>query len=236
MPERLSGDSLWAHMRPPSRHAFGAGSLLAGAQARLHELDPAPLDAAVATLGEAERLRPEHMLEWSDGDLEARGGAGLAPVWEWLRTRRPDAGPTAICHANFHPRNVIVDGSRFVGVVDWSDVPIADPPFDVAHTIVLLHFAPLDAPRPLARAVDAMRRALQVRYRRAYARTRPLDEQRLAYFEAFALARRLLQAAASARAGGTNGWAHPDVRRRLGARLRALTDVALDAGEDVVWE
>ncbi|MDA0366097.1 MAG: aminoglycoside phosphotransferase family protein [Chloroflexi bacterium] len=232
---RLPGDSLWASMRPPSRHAFGAGSLLAEAQARLHELDPALLLAAVAALGDADRLRPESVLDWSDADLSARGGASLLSTWQWLRAHHPAPGPSAICHANFHPRNVIVDGARFVGAVNWTGVQLADPHFDVAQTIVWLHFAPLDAPAPLAHAVDAMRRALQVQYRRAYARTRPLDEQRLAYYEAFAIARRLLEAAARARGGSATGWAHPDVRRRLAARLGGLTGITTDTADDVVW-
>lgn len=232
---RLPGDSLWASMRPPSRHAFGAGSLLAEAQARLHELDPAPLLVAVAALGDADRLRPERVLDWSDADLGARGGASLLATWQWLQAHQPAPGPSAICHANFQPRNVIVDGARFVGAVNWTGVQVADPHFDVAQTIVWLHFAPIDAPAALARAVDAMRRALQVQYRRAYARTRPLDEQRLAYYEAFAIARRLLQGSAVARGGGTDGWAQPDVRRRLAARLRGLTGIATDPAEDVVW-
>ena len=233
--ERLPGETLWARLKPPSRHMFGTGSLLADAQARLHALDPAPLEAAVAALGDTDRLRPERMLEWSDADLDARGGAPLRDTWAWLRAHQPPPAPRAICHADFHPLNVIADGARLVGVVDWTDVQIADPHFDVAQTVVLLHFAHVDAPPPVARAVDAMRRALQVQYRRAYARQHPLDEQRLAYFEAFAIARRLLQAAAAERTGRATSWAHPDVRRRLAARLRGLTGVAGDDGGDVVW-
>ncbi len=125
------------------------------------------------------------------------------------------------------------------GVLDWGGVAVADPHYDVACTIVLNLWGPAEIPRVLARPFAAMRTALNAQYRRAYARLRPLDDHRLAYYEAFAIAVRLYEVAEARAAGGHSAWDQPGLPDRLARRFAALTGEAAAPGAgaepEVTW-
>jgi aminoglycoside phosphotransferase (APT) family kinase protein len=116
------------------------------AQLRLHALDPAPLARA---LGDA------FTFEGYLASLERRraraGLAGLAQPMQWLHEHRPPPdAPAVICHGDLHPQNILVEGGRVSGVLDWPNAVIADAAFDVASTHNILRFVParagVDAP------------------------------------------------------------------------------------------
>lgn len=56
--------------------------------------------------------------------------------------RLPPAPPAATCHGDLHFRQVLVEGGRLTGVVDWVDVCRADPGIDLQ---VVYAFLPPDA-------------------------------------------------------------------------------------------
>lgn len=41
--------------------------------------------------------------------------------------------PPSLCHGDFHVGNVLFDGARATGIVDWDHARVADPRGDVAH-------------------------------------------------------------------------------------------------------
>src|SRR5581483_4531242 len=107
---------------------------------------------------------------------------GLAPGVRWLRAHRPAAGAPAICHGDFHPRNLLAEGGRVSAVLDWPNTVVTDPEYDVAATLVILRLVPialLPVPAPLRPVVAAVRALMTARYLAAYRRARGLDRDRL---------------------------------------------------------
>jgi aminoglycoside phosphotransferase (APT) family kinase protein len=73
--------------------------------------------------------------------------AALAPLWtappavaELLddAERLPAAAAPATCHGDLHFRQVLVDGGRLTGVVDWVDVCRSDPGIDLQLVFAFL--------------------------------------------------------------------------------------------------
>ncbi len=56
-----------------------------------------------------------------------------------------------VLHLDYHPLNVLTDGKRITGVIDWSNAAAGDPRFDFARTVTLLRLAPASTniPGPL---------------------------------------------------------------------------------------
>ena len=123
---------------------------------------------------------------------------GLAPGVEWLvRHRPPRPEPRAICHGDFHPYNILMAAGRVTGVLDWPHAIVADPAFDVATTLVILRLVPMevsDLAAPLRWLANAARPLLVGGYLRRYGRRRPLDRNKLGYYEAAACMKALVRA------------------------------------------
>jgi aminoglycoside phosphotransferase (APT) family kinase protein len=220
--ERLPGRPLL------DAHIIGMGAILAAAQLRLHALDPAPLAAA---LGRAASL--DGYLDGEAARVERAKLDDLRPLLDWLRARRPPATAPAICHGDFHPQNVLVEGGRVSGVLDWPNVLVADPAFDVASTLNILSFVPAGLTsippglRWLARAAQPL---LARRYLARYRRGRPIDDGRLAYYRVAAGLHALTRAGENRRraAGGplTALDASPYAARLLAYSRRVIEERA----------
>jgi aminoglycoside phosphotransferase (APT) family kinase protein len=202
-PEILGGAFLVMERRPGrpllAARRLGIAAVLVETHLRLHALDPSAL------LGAIDRAVPGSSalvsLDGHLGRLQARIDGnlpGLAPAMRWLLDHRPGpSGARAICHGDFHPQNLLVDG-REITVLDWPNVLVADPAYDVAATRVILEQAPLQVlpvSRPVRWAMAAGRRLLVALYLHGYGRRRPLDPRALAYGEALACMRGLVRAA-----------------------------------------
>jgi aminoglycoside phosphotransferase (APT) family kinase protein len=177
----------------------GMDRALLDAQLRLHALDPAPLARA---LGDA--ITFEGYLAKLEGRIERGALSGLAAAMRWLHDHRPPPAPLAICHGDLHPQNILVEHGRVTGVLDWPNVLVADPAFDLAATWSILRFVPAGLTsmtavlRGLARLGQPV---LATRYRARYRWRRPIDGARLAYYEVAAAMRALVRAGESRRRG-----------------------------------
>ena len=163
------------------------------AQLRLHALDPAPLARA---LGDAATF--DGYLASLGRRIDRAGLTGLAELMRWLHEHRPppELAPV-ICHGDLHPRNILVEGGRVSGVLDWPNAVIADAAFDVASTHSILRFVPVglaSMPRALRWLARVGQPILAARYQRGYRRRRPIDSRRLAYYELAAVMRALVRA------------------------------------------
>jgi aminoglycoside phosphotransferase (APT) family kinase protein len=203
--ERLPGVVL------PRASPLGMAGVLVEHQLRLHALDPEPMlraldqEAAKAgrpSIGRAVATFDGYLNQFERRITDASLG-GLAPAMAWLRARRPHPEqPPVICHGDFHPQNILVRDGAVTGVVDWPNAIVAEPAFDVAATRVILRFVPvtlatMSAPaRLLARMA---RPILATRYLAGYRRGRPLDSDRLAYYEVASCMRSLLRVGESRR-------------------------------------
>lgn len=252
--ERLPGRMMLDDVVKPSRLFSALPRILgevprvvAEAQAKLHALDPSPLLRAL----EAEGL-PAHgagpagvsqRVATVDGQLdqvqrrvEANALDGMKPGLQWLLERRPpEPERPVICHGDFHPLNILMEGVRVSGVIDWANTTIADPAFDVGSTNVLLRLAPLEFPLLLEGIVSVARPILARRYYRAYRRLRAVDPQAMKYYEALRCVvelawvgqhRRALPGVIEARSG-PNPWGTPPATNRLLSHFRKIAGVTL---------
>jgi aminoglycoside phosphotransferase (APT) family kinase protein len=103
------------------------GALCGRMHAQIHAV-PAP---------EGPDYPPDRWLEWA-GPLDA-------PLRERLQAV---ARPLVLCHFDYHPLNVMTDGTRVTGVLDWPNALPADPRADLARTVALMRFPPNVTVRP----------------------------------------------------------------------------------------
>jgi aminoglycoside phosphotransferase (APT) family kinase protein len=214
---------------------IGMGGVLAEAQARLHGLTPRPLltalDADPGAGGRATVGFDSYLML-----LEARTTRaaldGLKAALNWLRERRPAAGAPVICHGDFHPRNILVASGRVTAVVDWPNTLVADAEFDVAATLNILRFVPVDlvgVPGVVSLLARVARPILAARYLSAYRRRRSLDPQRLAYHEVATAMRALVQVgeARQRRGPALGALEASSYAEQLAARVERLAQVTV---------
>jgi aminoglycoside phosphotransferase (APT) family kinase protein len=107
--------------------------------------------------------------------------AGLAAV-DGLADRLR-AAPPSICHGDFHPLNVVVNGDE-ASVIDWTDAGVGDRHGDIARTALLFELAAVAASNAAERlALRAAGPRLRRAYMRAYAKELTLDAQRVELWE-----------------------------------------------------
>jgi len=194
--ERMPGPTLLGAMLGKPWLLFHFPSLLARTHARLHALPPDGFPAP-----------PGPFLERHLGETRAaiarHGLRGLLPGLDWLHARRPpEPASPSILHLDFHPLNLIARADGSLGVLDWTYADRGDPHADVATTLLILDCFPAATRNPWHRLCLVVGRPV-VRwcYRRAYARLRPLDEGRLAYYRAWSALRHLVRYGSWLRAG-----------------------------------
>jgi aminoglycoside phosphotransferase (APT) family kinase protein len=184
--ERLPGRPLMGGIRV--HELIGSGwsvfrrlvEITASSQAWLHRLDAAPL---VLQLGTA----PAGIERWLER-LESQARSefdGLAAGLEWLVEHRPTAvSKSVICHGDLHAGNILVDGKRLTGVLDYTVATVAEPALDVGFTAMSLHVAPIDAPAPIQRVAARVARWMSDRYVAGYCRETGADLTNQPYYEA----------------------------------------------------
>jgi aminoglycoside phosphotransferase (APT) family kinase protein len=179
---------------PLTSRLVGMAAVLAEAQLRLHGLDLAPLRGTLPDL--------DGYLDALARRIDAASLAGLAPLLGWLRERRPrlDVAPV-ICHGDLHPQNVLVQGRAVSGVLDWPNAIVAEPAFDVAATLSILRFVPIDlvVSGLLRWPARVGLRILARRYVAGYQRRRSIDPARLTYYEIATALRALVRSGESRR-------------------------------------
>jgi aminoglycoside phosphotransferase (APT) family kinase protein len=171
-------------------------ALLAELQVRLHELDPLAFAHRLAAARCPSQLPSVNselaalQTRIADAQLD-----GLASARAWVGAHRPPpAVQSVICHGDFHPLNILLDGRGVSGVLDWAGAKVADPMWDVGATVALLTQGPLALPALLHRPATTVRRWLAERYLTSYAARRPLDRNAVRYYEAVRCLGMLLEA------------------------------------------
>jgi len=229
--ERLSGKPLLSYITSPGRMTLRVTPILAEAHTRLHALDaPAFRDGLIARGLAADDLAGMTFdAEFAQVEEAASrlNVAALTPVLSWLREHRPQPRVEVLCHGDFHPMNVIVDVDGSYGVIDWTLPRIAEPEYDVARTVLLWRRAPISDELmrgPLRLLIGLGRRVILWRYKRLYRARRPIDAERLRYYEAFAAARLIVTTLDDT---NTTLWRQPGVLDGLAAHVRQCTGLRL---------
>jgi aminoglycoside phosphotransferase (APT) family kinase protein len=141
-------------------------------------------------------------------------------------------GPHVVCHGDFHPLNVVVDGPQ-AAVIDWSDAGLGPREADVARTALLFNVAAVAASSRAERmALTWLGPRLERWYRSSYGGGAPLDQDLMIRWEVLHLVHATAQIEMLA-AGGFDGQTSADASRlppdlsdflagRLAAALAAL--------------
>jgi aminoglycoside phosphotransferase (APT) family kinase protein len=241
-PEILGGAFLIMERRPGwpllAARRLGISRLLVETQLRLHALDPDVLLEALER-----EVRGSSALVMLDGHLEQLQARvdrhtldGLRPAMSWLRDHcPPPGGVRAICHGDFHPQNLLCDGRDITAVLDWPNVLVTDPAYDVAATRMILALAPLGIlpmNPPRRWLLETLRRFLLALYLRGYRRRGSVDASVFAYYEAVACMRGLVRVSEARLTGAGGVVREPDhaldassFGDRLGARFARLTGI-----------
>ena len=185
------------------------------------------------TLADLHRLDtqglPSVSLEFILSELSERAApledGSLRAALDWLGRERPATRRRVVCHGDFHPLNLLVEGGRVSGVLDWTHAHLGEPEFDAAYASLMLRLWPLDRPWLPRRWLKGPLGGGAARaFLRAY--RGELEPARFAWCEALHLVRILVRVA-RARAGITSpplGPRHPwelaarDASRALQAR------------------
>jgi Ser/Thr protein kinase RdoA (MazF antagonist) len=192
--ERLAGSDMLALLQRQPWQVFSLARMMAAAHVTVHNvLAPAQLPDLRTVL--AARIR--------DADLPRPLEAFTLNVLDGL-----PAGDR-LCHGDYHPANVLVDGDR-TQVIDWTAATRGVPQADYARTIVLLRWAeplpgtPLATRLLLATGRTAFTRAYARAYRHGASDTSHQAEQWLTVHAAA----RLSEGIATERTGLTRYLEH----------------------------
>jgi aminoglycoside phosphotransferase (APT) family kinase protein len=229
---RASGTQLVDSLFSPS--VLKVPAVLARLHGRLHRLDIEPVRDALAAAG-APGLPtiPGDALARHRRDLEAAGLTSLEPALAWLETHVPRASrANVLCHGDFHPLNILAEGLRVTGVVDWGNAAAGPAAADIGVTRVILTMGPIDVPGWARGPVNLFRRWATWRYTSAYRRLNPVPMEDVAYFEAmrcFAamlnVARIRTQSEPALRTG--YAWDSPEAVRAMTRHFRKVSGVPL---------
>lgn len=177
-------------------------------QIRLHRLPAETLLQAVTAAGiDAQVVTFEGQLARLKAMVERHALAGLEPGLAWLEQHRPAAAQATICHGDFHPLNILAEGGKPTGVIDWPNVVIAEPAMDVGSAIANISTVPIGPPWPLRVAAQATIRAALRRYQRAYRARQPLDDNVVRYYQIFRAVAQLVPVGVARAAGRSGGGA-----------------------------
>jgi aminoglycoside phosphotransferase (APT) family kinase protein len=117
------------------------------------------------------------------------------PPGAWIDLAGPDesklqvalrnvaANANALLHLDYHPLNVMIDGGRVTGVLDWANARAGDRRADYARTYTFLRVQPDPPTRfPMALALPVLRRLLAMAWRHGYRQeSTPLEDLGLFY-------------------------------------------------------
>lgn len=205
------------------RARAGAPEMLGKAHAALHGLDAAPVARALGR--RSAKPSASRTVQGSPAPLQAMAirHPRLRPVVDWLAASRPaEPESLAVCHGDFHPLNVLVEGGRVTGVLDWSNCAVEDPAADVACTMLLIAVPGRLLLAPPAAGSEAAWAAS--RYLDAYRARRTLDVDRLDHYR--------VRRAVIGLADGADGlplWRRPAIVRGLEDEIRRAAGIALTA-------
>ncbi len=202
--QRLAGGTLFAIRSFPS--AFKTFSMaffsFVRAQSRLHKFDPAsaPLReipralAPVAGSGDDSPLL-DRVLATIANRIETGPLPGLREALNLVteRAARFRRSPDSLVHMDYHPLNVMVDGVRVTGVLDWMNADVGDRHLDAAMTAMILSSSAMEQPRWMRDNVigNGLRASFAALYMPLYHAMAPIDFERFRYCQAVAALLRL---------------------------------------------
>ena len=219
--ERIAGQVLWPLLFGSSgKEQQRLLTLFCDRFVQLHALDWRPfVDGADRYEMEGPHVFVDQWLDTGREFLARSPMPGFLPVVEWLEKRRdgvPCLRPSVV-HLDFHPGNVLLRGDGSAVVVDWTQLAVSDPRFDLAWTLLLV------GTHEDARWRDPI---LQ-----EYERLARVRVEQIEYFDVVACVKRLVSVAISLSDGPERLGMRPEavslMKRQMGA-IRKVYDLLLE--------
>ncbi len=224
--------------------AFRVPRMLADWMLRLHALDTKRIIEALELAGfSLRKFTMEGRLEKYEARAAGARLDGLAPAFEWLRANYEPPAERVLCHADFHFLNMLVEGGRVTGVVDWSQEHLSfeDPAFDVGNTRALFDITLPGLPGPVRPLFELAQRRLREGFTAHYLRRRSIAPRRVLWAEVFRYVREMVGAGEALRRGesadrnflseNTNPWIIPEIQAGVLAGIESRTGVAVSMPE-----
>jgi len=228
--QRLPGETMWSAAAKARSMAplLGVPRRLAEIHAELHRVSGELLRESAHTFAvDLATMGVDARVEDVGRRIDRAGLGGLSEGARWLARNRPaPAQAEVICHGDFHPHNIMVERGRLSGVIDWADVTLAEPTYDIAGLRVIALYADLGVPRWARGPTNMARRLMVRRYMSVYRSAAPLDTRNLPYYEAI----RILSALAFTgedRPQEGNPWNAPHTKARLVRQFGRITGLQL---------
>jgi len=212
------------YLVPPTRTAPRLSRILATAHVAIHVLPTVPVETAL-TPHAIRALHPLEDLVLRLGWLAEAGDHRFEAVRDWLVANEPSGQPDVVCHADFHPMNVMLDRGSVTGIIDWANLTLAPAEYDVARTLLTTIDGPVELPPYLAPVAGAVRRWLAASYLANYRALRPLDSELLRFYTALAAVVMLVEAAQAAHTRKAHAWQSPRSASRLIAHVTRITAI-----------
>jgi aminoglycoside phosphotransferase (APT) family kinase protein len=197
--------------------------LLGRTHAALHSIDPKPLIKSLAEQGIDESMcRLDNRFE---------GLKDKASKFPWLRDaadwlieyRPPEPEQRALCHHDFHPGNILVQGGVVTGVLDWPGFLIADPALDVANTTLLVSIPFKHLASTLGLDFSSVDwKSFEQEYLDAYQAEKSLDESHLDYYRVMRCVKALTEGSE-----GQTVWLHPPILKDLLDNIHSVTGIQI---------
>jgi aminoglycoside phosphotransferase (APT) family kinase protein len=156
----VPGRPLYEALRTQPWRAWSLGCLFGVQHAAIHAV----------TAPSVLREQPDAWIAWA-GDNAASVQAHL---------KRLDLRRDALLHLDYHPLNVMTDGARITGVLDWTNARAGDPRADTARTLTILRLDYTGGGPRLA-LERGVRRLFELGWRHGYGRAHTPDDLALFY-------------------------------------------------------
>lgn len=143
---RVDGQTLFAYwLQRPFRRMASSARWLAAIH---HTMHSAATDTAGDLPQQAERLHGKiARAARITAATKARAQA------QAQRLAQASSVPTAVCHGDFHPMNILIDAHKNVVVIDWMDATLGSPLEDVGRTVLLMRMAARTAVKGLPQQI-----------------------------------------------------------------------------------
>lgn len=141
--ERIDGEILWSVIdRSTPEQAEALFTRFCELLVQLHSLDWRDFVPVSDRNGDEDEYRwVDRFLDWMDAMTEPFPALDtFRPVFEWLEARReevPCSHPAPV-HWDFHPGNIIIQPDGSLVVIDWTQIQVTDPRFDLGWTLLLI--------------------------------------------------------------------------------------------------
>jgi aminoglycoside phosphotransferase (APT) family kinase protein len=140
--EKVEGEMLWPHLfRSSEPQQSELLAMFCGLFVRLHRLDWRPfVDDPISIERGGPYAFADEWLELVRNALAQFHVPDADALLDWLEARRdrvPCIRPAPV-HLDFHPANLLLRADGSAAVIDWTQIQVSDPRFDLAWTLMLV--------------------------------------------------------------------------------------------------